>query len=83
MDNFRRILVLCWLAFVQVSVTCCQSSSMKRSQDNANQDVMEVKVGTKTFKTAKVTKQGTPVVPMWNAQMPTDDISNAAGFPVL
>ena len=44
---------------------------------------VEVTVGSRTVSTTKFTPEGTPVVPMWNAPMPTDDLRNGAGFPIL
>jgi len=83
MDNFRRISITVSLVFVQMSNACCLTFSDRFSPDDGRQDTIEVKVGTKTFKTDKVTKQGTPVVPMWNTRMPIVGLSDGAGFPVL
>ena len=40
-------------------------------------------LGTRTFTTTQKTVNGTPVIHMWEAPMPTGDISKAAGFPLL
>jgi hypothetical protein len=42
-----------------------------------------IQVGPRLFQTEKFTKAGTPVVPMWDAPMPTVDRRTGAGFPVL
>ncbi len=83
MDAFKRFTITGFIIFVQLSHVCCQTTSGKPSPDNGAQDVIEVKVGTKKIKTNKVTKQKAPVVPMWEAQTPTTDLSNGAGFPIL
>lgn len=46
-------------------------------------DVNEFMVGTRPVETTKFTPGGIPVVPMWDAPMPTNDRRNGAGFPVL
>lgn len=42
-----------------------------------------LKIGHKTVKTNKRTKTGTPVVPMWQAETPKQNLRSGAGFPVL
>ncbi len=43
----------------------------------------EITVGSRKIQTGKFTPEGTPVVPMWEAPMPTSDLRTGAGFPVL
>ena len=42
-----------------------------------------LKLGTRTFTSTEKTLLGTPVIPMWKAQMPTSNQAKACGFPVL
>jgi hypothetical protein len=44
---------------------------------------VDIQVGNRVIRTAKFTKKGTPVVPMWDAPMPTLQRRSGAGFPVL
>lgn len=53
---------------------------------NANHKLLSdttLKIGHKTFKTTKRTKAGTPVVPMWDAGTPNQNLRDGAGFPIL
>ena len=83
MDNFRKMVIVGLIVFSQLSNACSKTRSDTPDTDNDGQDMTEINVGTKIIKTNKVTKDGTPVVPMWNAQMATDDLRNGAGFPIL
>lgn len=83
MDNFRRIVIIGLIVFSQLFSACNTRSSNTSDTGNSDQDRIEIKVGTKVVRTNKVTGDGTPVVPMWNAQMATDDLRNGAGFPIL
>jgi len=42
-----------------------------------------ITLGTRTIEYHEKTFRGTPVIPMWEAQMPIDDRANAAGLPLL
>src|SRR5690606_38816872 len=42
-----------------------------------------LELGGRVFEVESLTSKGIPVVPMWNAPMPTTDRSTGAGFPVL
>jgi hypothetical protein len=44
---------------------------------------VEIQVGPRSFTTDQYTLKGAPVVPMWQAPMPTANTADAAGFPVL
>ncbi len=47
------------------------------------EEPVEIDFGSRVITTTKRTPDGTPVVPMWDAPTPTDDLRNGAGFPVL
>lgn len=66
-------------------ITCCCACGKKTSpggSGNPDREV-EITVGSRKIKTAKFTKQGAAVVPMWQAPMATMDIRNGAGFAKL
>jgi hypothetical protein len=46
-------------------------------------EAAEVQVGSRTVRTTKFNKKGTPVVPMWQAPMPSSNQRDGAGLPVL
>ncbi len=71
--------------FIFLCTMCSCACSKKATQGPpavATKEV-DITVGSRKIKTAKFTKTGTPVVPMWNAPMATVDIRNGAGFPKL
>jgi len=60
-----------------IIITLALSLSITAQQNNT------ITLGTRTFQYNEVTPRGIPVIPMWKAQMPTNDRENAAGFPIL
>jgi hypothetical protein len=49
----------------------------------ASEEFVQIQVGTKSISTNKFTNKNIPVVPMWKAEVPSTDLRNGAGFPVL
>lgn len=82
MNILIKISVVGMLALSQL-FTACSSKNSDVSPPGGKGESIEIKVGTKMVKTTKVTKNGTPVVPMWNAPMPTTELSTGAGFTLL
>ena len=46
-------------------------------------ETQTLQLGARTFAITKTTPNGTPVIPMWKAQMPTGNQAKAVGFPML
>ena len=83
MKGFKRTAIAGLFVFSMLSNACGRTDTVVPAPGKDNREPIEIKVGTRTVKTTKVTAKGTPVVPMWNAQMPTTDMAGGAGFPVL
>ncbi|MCR6722128.1 MAG: exo-alpha-sialidase [Chitinophagaceae bacterium] len=75
----KNIIIICGVLLV-----CCACSNKKATggMENGEKET-EITVGSRKIKTKKFTRQGTAVVPMWNAQMATTEIRNGAGFTPL
>lgn len=74
--------IICTAYIVMMCSCACSKKSTAANPVDREKEV-EIKVGSRTLKTTRFTKQGTPVVPMWKAPMATVDIRNGAGFTKL
>ena len=71
------------MGYIVLLCSCACSKSGKQSKPVDSGKKVEMRVGSRTFLTTKFTKQGKPVVPMWNAPMATVALRNGAGFPKI
>lgn len=82
MKSANQILQLLGL-FVLLQSCSCDTNGQDQPVDEADNGEIVIEVGTRTITTNKVTRQGAPVVPMWEAPLATADIRNGGGFPIL
>ncbi|NGM60420.1 hypothetical protein G5B30_00690 [Sphingobacterium sp. SGG-5] len=84
MGNLRIIAQVGFIIMLcQVWSACSKVNSDPPSSGDDDQGLIKIQVGIKVLQTSKVTSDGTPVVPMWNTQMATEDLRAGAGFPIL
>lgn len=77
----RHILIISFLAgLCGLCLSCHQESD---GQAKPNDDLIAIQVGSREVTTKARTPKGTPVVPMWNASMPTTNLRQGAGFKIL
>jgi len=83
MEKLNVSKIIIFLGCMFLAGACACSKNVIKSDETDKDPAREIKVGSRLVKTARFTRQGTPVVPMWKAPMATVDIRNGAGFPKL
>lgn len=84
-ERIKSTLQLTTILMVVLQFWACSKGTENGEgpDDDEPTNEIQIQVGSRTITTNKYTADGTPVVPMWNAPMPTDDRANGAGFEVL
>ncbi len=77
--NFR---IFSGLSLIILAFPSCSAKKVI-PVEKSKKEYVNIQVGTRLISTAKFTKNNTPVVPMWKADIPNAELRSGAGFTVL